>query len=164
MQCHGAACRNRCKCAMPWRCMPMSPVCRNAGIRNSNYAYLHPVHLWKPWHYLARSAYSLLYMLTHHQIIQLLAPELPTTYVALCMDTTVCLASLVCLRLLWFDLQERDVAWIMKGIMSAVQHCHAMNVLHRDIKPENFLLEKPPSDNQKPCIKITDFGLSTFAR
>jgi calcium-dependent protein kinase len=42
----------------------------------------------------------------------------------------------------------------MKGILEAINHCHANNVVHRDIKPENIMI----NDEDEP--KLIDFGLS----
>eukprot|EP00803_Ostreobium_quekettii_P001566 evm.model.scf_1195.4 EVM.evm.TU.scf_1195.4 scf_1195:38509-47423(+) len=55
--------------------------------------------------------------------------------------------------------RERDAANIIRTILSAVGHCHAMGVAHRDLKPENFLLSEEGPGAQ---LKITDFGLSVF--
>ena len=42
----------------------------------------------------------------------------------------------------------------MKGILDAINHCHANNVVHRDIKPENIMI------NDEDDAKLIDFGLS----
>lgn len=52
---------------------------------------------------------------------------------------------------------EREVAGIMRQIMSAVRYMHGQSICHRDLKPENFLLgEKGKTD----VIKVIDFGLA----
>ena len=54
---------------------------------------------------------------------------------------------------------EKDAAYIMTQLLSAVAYCHDRMVIHRDIKPENILLEEKGS---KFNIKIGDFGSSCF--
>lgn len=49
---------------------------------------------------------------------------------------------------------EKDSARLMKKCLSALQHCHSMNIVHRDIKPENILFD---SDGE---IRLADFGLA----
>jgi len=46
----------------------------------------------------------------------------------------------------------------MQEIVSAIAHCHALNIIHRDIKPENIMIT--PNDS----IRILDFGLSRDAK
>lgn len=51
---------------------------------------------------------------------------------------------------------EKDAAYIMKQLLSAVVYCHHKKIVHRDLKPENLLLESKDSLN----IKVIDFGTS----
>merc|ERR1712226_662197 len=52
-------------------------------------------------------------------------------------------------------LTEKRARLLMKQILTAVHHCHTLNVVHRDVKPENILLDEDYN------AKLTDFG---FAR
>ena len=54
-----------------------------------------------------------------------------------------------CGRLPWSHLKP-----ILIATLDALAHAHAKGVIHRDIKPVNILLS-----DQKPYIKITDFGI-----
>ena len=39
-------------------------------------------------------------------------------------------------------------------LFSAINHCHAQNIIHRDIKPENIMI------NDENEVRLIDFGLS----
>ena len=54
---------------------------------------------------------------------------------------------------------EKDAAFIMFQIFSAVNYCHNMNIVHRDLKPENILISSKDNLNY-PLLKICDFGTS----
>lgn len=45
---------------------------------------------------------------------------------------------------------------IMHGVLNAVAHCHANNVLHLDINNRNFML------GEKLCPKLADFGEAVY--
>jgi 5'-AMP-activated protein kinase catalytic alpha subunit len=45
-----------------------------------------------------------------------------------------------------------------RQLVGAIAYCHKQNVVHRDLKPENLLLDREEN------LKISDFGLSNFAR
>ena len=49
---------------------------------------------------------------------------------------------------------ESEACKIMKKLVKAINHCHALGVVHRDIKPENIMIGK---DGE---LKLIDFGLS----
>lgn len=49
---------------------------------------------------------------------------------------------------------ERQTCEIVKKTLSALNHCHKMNIIHRDIKPENLMFGK---DGE---IRLVDFGLA----
>ena len=53
---------------------------------------------------------------------------------------------------------EKQVATIMKTVISCINYCHQNGIMHRDLKPENIMLEK--DQNAFDQIKIIDFGLS----
>lgn len=52
---------------------------------------------------------------------------------------------------------ERDVAEVVRQIMSAVRYMHQNHVCHRDLKPENLLCEGAVDEFR---IKVADFGIS----
>lgn len=58
---------------------------------------------------------------------------------------------------------ERRAADLFKQMLSAINYCHAKNLVHCDLKPENILFESANAigDNSN-LIKIIDFGNSTF--
>ena len=53
-------------------------------------------------------------------------------------------------------LSELEARKIFLQILSAINHCHSLNVIHRDLKPENILFLN--TKHQK--IKIVDFGIA----
>ncbi|KAK7304800.1 hypothetical protein VNO77_42689 [Canavalia gladiata] len=54
-------------------------------------------------------------------------------------------------------LREELARLYFQQLISAVDFCHSRGVYHRDLKPENLLLDEEGN------LKVTDFGLSTFA-
>ena len=53
---------------------------------------------------------------------------------------------------------EKQSAYLMYQILSAVNYCHNMNIIHRDLKPENIFIEC--RENVFLRVKIGDFGTS----
>ncbi|XP_016503089.1 phosphoenolpyruvate carboxylase kinase 2-like [Nicotiana tabacum] len=51
---------------------------------------------------------------------------------------------------------EKDVAVILRQLVSAINYCHKMGVAHRDIKPDNILFDS--QDN----LKLADFGYAEW--
>ncbi|VDD82010.1 unnamed protein product [Mesocestoides corti] len=51
-------------------------------------------------------------------------------------------------------MKEKDARVKFRQIVSAVQYCHAKNIVHRDLKAENLLLDESMN------LKIADFGFS----
>jgi len=43
-------------------------------------------------------------------------------------------------------------------ILLGIDHCHKRRIIHRDLKPQNLLIVEKP--NEKPILKIADFGLA----
>jgi serine/threonine protein kinase len=52
------------------------------------------------------------------------------------------------------NFSEAQACIYLKQLVSAIKHCHALNIVHRDIKPENIMI----TDND--TVKLIDFGLS----
>lgn len=55
------------------------------------------------------------------------------------------------------EISERRAMRMFRQIVSAVYHCHMINISHRDIKPENIILM-----DDHATIKVADFGLSAL--
>ena len=49
---------------------------------------------------------------------------------------------------------EKDAKVLIRKILEALNHLHAINIVHRDLKPDNIMISK---DNE---LKLIDFGLS----
>jgi calcium-dependent protein kinase len=49
---------------------------------------------------------------------------------------------------------EREIVHIMHQLVSAVYHCHSMDIAHRDIKPDNIIIDRQHK------VTLIDFGLS----
>ena len=58
-------------------------------------------------------------------------------------------------------LTERDAAFIVKQLLSAITYCHSKGVVHRDLKPENILIDSIMKNGQIR-VKIIDFGAALF--
>lgn len=52
------------------------------------------------------------------------------------------------------NLDEYEVALIIKQLVSSANYCHSHNVVHRDLKPDNVMLVA----SKKLEIKVIDFG------
>ena len=61
---------------------------------------------------------------------------------------------------------EKNAAYIMKQILSALNYLNSKGIVHRDIKPENILVQNNPLKNKNSFdeihIKLIDFGASNF--
>ena len=61
---------------------------------------------------------------------------------------------------------EKNAAYIMKQILSALNYLHSKGIVHRDIKPENILVQNNNKKNKNWIdeihIKLIDFGASNF--
>jgi serine/threonine-protein kinase len=53
----------------------------------------------------------------------------------------------------------RLVPGVLHQVLEGVQALHAEGVIHRDLKPNNILC---PTREQRPRVKITDFGISRW--
>ncbi|EFJ48737.1 hypothetical protein VOLCADRAFT_31617, partial [Volvox carteri f. nagariensis] len=54
---------------------------------------------------------------------------------------------------------EREVAWLVRQLLAAVQHLHDNAIIHMDIKPENLVFASRRDDS---CVKLIDFSLASF--
>ena len=57
-------------------------------------------------------------------------------------------------------LTEREIADLLLPVAESFAFIHGKGVIHRDLKLANILLAKKIVKGEKPCIKITDFGLA----
>jgi len=54
-------------------------------------------------------------------------------------------------------LEEREVVYLFRQIIAALQYCHRIHIHHRDLKPENILLDRSTME-----IKLVDFGMAAL--
>ena len=54
---------------------------------------------------------------------------------------------------------EREAAYIIYQVLTAIRYCHKMNVVHRDVKPENIMIMGRES-NGLLRVKLIDFGMA----
>jgi len=54
-----------------------------------------------------------------------------------------------------YDLNEQNVAVIVRDMLQAINYLHKLNIVHRDLKPENFLFENKSPESK---IILIDFG------
>ena len=54
-----------------------------------------------------------------------------------------------------------DEAWrVAREMASALSAVHAAGVVHRDLKPDNVFLERAPSGEGPPRVRVLDFGIA----
>ena len=57
-------------------------------------------------------------------------------------------------------LAEKDVATLIRQLLSCVSYCHSKGIVHRDLNPQNILLADSGKQKSYENIKIIDFGCS----
>ena len=57
-------------------------------------------------------------------------------------------------------LGEKDVATLIRQLLSCVSYCHSKGIVHRDLNPQNILLADSGKQKSFESIKIIDFGCS----
>jgi calcium-dependent protein kinase len=63
------------------------------------------------------------------------------------------------------NFKEKNIANIMKQIVSAVNCLHCNGIIHRDLKPENIMIDRVNKDDEENFdIKLIDFGTSQIFR
>ena len=59
--------------------------------------------------------------------------------------------------------QEEEARVLLRQLLSALEHCHALGVVHRDLKPENVLFEEADDAGVGTgSLKLIDFGYSAL--
>lgn len=56
--------------------------------------------------------------------------------------------------------KEKELKFIIKQILTALNYLHEKEIMHRDIKPENILFET----SKNLILKVGDFGFCEFAK
>jgi calcium-dependent protein kinase len=54
---------------------------------------------------------------------------------------------------------------VLRQLLSAVAHCHALGIVHRDLKPENLLFSQTAEaagQEGEAQLKIIDFGYAAL--
>jgi serine/threonine protein kinase len=60
---------------------------------------------------------------------------------------------------------EPEAKRVLRQLLSAVAHCHALGIVHRDLKPENLLFSQTAEaagQEGEAQLKIIDFGYAAL--
>lgn len=49
---------------------------------------------------------------------------------------------------------------LFSQVCDALEYAHSQGVIHRDIKPSNLIIEESAPQNNKPAVKVVDFGIA----
>ncbi|SPR00135.1 non-specific serine/threonine protein kinase [Plasmodiophora brassicae] len=52
---------------------------------------------------------------------------------------------------------EKDAAYVLRQIVSAIEYMHSHKIAHLDLKPDNFLFKSKDDDSK---LKVIDFGMA----
>lgn len=52
-------------------------------------------------------------------------------------------------------MDPKNVKMFMRHMLSAIEYCHARNIMHRDLKPDNMMINA-----ERNVLKVVDFGLA----
>eukprot|EP00397_Hematodinium_sp_SG-2012_P022368 GEMP01023171.1.p1 GENE.GEMP01023171.1~~GEMP01023171.1.p1 ORF type:complete len:588 (+),score=149.15 GEMP01023171.1:229-1992(+) len=108
------------------------------------------------WH-LIETEIDLMKALDHPNVLKLFEVYYDNSKIFLVME--YCHGDSLSARIATRKCEQRAVKHYTKGILSALQYCHARAIIHRDIKPDNVLLLT--ADPLGP-VKVIDFGLGDF--